>query len=77
MSESSPRSAGRVPQTMLLLAAAGLIVLMILLGTEAIELDGPVTIMIAGGLFSIGLFAAAMILGTDQQGPGRTPPRDE
>lgn len=59
MSEPAARAINRIPQIVLLLAGAALILFLILLGTDTIAPgDGP-TLIIAGGLFAVGLIAMA------------------
>jgi hypothetical protein len=58
MSESPSRRVNRIPQIVILLAAAALIVFMILLGTDTITPDGPTTLIIASVL------AGAAFVGT-------------
>lgn len=59
MSQSSPRPVNRIPQIVLLAAAAALVIFLILLGTDAINPGDAPTLIIAGALFTIALGAMA------------------
>lgn len=59
MSQSSPPHINRIPQVVLLSAAAALVIFLILLGTHTIHPGGAPTLIIAGALFTIALGAMA------------------
>lgn len=59
MSEPTGRPINRIPQIVLLVAAAALIVFLVLLGTDAISPGGGPTLIISGGLFAVALIAMA------------------
>lgn len=77
MSPTPSRSINRIPQIILLAAAAGLIIFLILLGTDTITLDSGPTMMISAGLFSIAMVATALEFGMNQTGIDNTPKTDE
>lgn len=59
MSQSSPRHINRIPQVVLLSAAAALVIFLILLGTDTIHPGDAPTLIIAGALFTVALGAMA------------------
>lgn len=73
MSEPTGRPINRIPQIVLLLSAAALIVFLILLGTDTIAPgDGP-TLIIAGGLFAVALVAMAAEFEINRTGFSKAP----
>lgn len=71
MSQPTGSPINRIPQIVLLLAAAALIVFLILLGTDTISPgDGP-TMIIAGSLFTIALIAIAFEIEVNGTGLNR------
>lgn len=78
MAQPTSRPVNRIPQVVLLLAAAALVIFLILLGTDTINPgDGP-TLIISGGLFAIALIAMAAEFEINRTGFSKsTPPREE
>jgi hypothetical protein len=68
MSPTESRPINRIPQYVLLLAGAALIIFLVLLGTDAISLDGGLTLIIASALFGVGMIAAVAEIGINQTG---------
>lgn len=78
MSTPASRPINRMPQYVLLGAAAALVIFLVLLGTDTISPgDGP-TLIISGGLFTIALGAMAAEFEINRTGFSKTtPPADD
>jgi peptidoglycan/LPS O-acetylase OafA/YrhL len=78
MSEPATPPINRIPQIVLLAAAAALVVFLILLGTDTIAPgDGP-TLIIGGALFAVALVAMAAEFEINRTGfSNSTPPLEE
>jgi hypothetical protein len=77
MSESPSRPINRIPQYIILLAAAALIVFLFLLGTDTISPDGPTTLIIASVLAGIAFVSTMLEIGINQAGKKTPPNADE
>jgi len=77
MSHQPSRPVNRVPQIVFLSAAAAMIVFMILLGTDTLELDGAIILIIGSSLFAVALLAMGMEMGINRTGLDKAPPKNE
>ena len=71
MSQSPSHSINRTPQYIFLAAGAALIILLILLGTDVVNLDGPLVLIISSSLFALAMIAMAMELTTNRAGSNK------
>jgi peptidoglycan/LPS O-acetylase OafA/YrhL len=78
MSEPTARPINRIPQIVLLTAAAALVVFLILLGTDTIAPGDAPTLIIGGALFAVALVALAAEFEINRTGFSKsTPPLEE
>lgn len=77
MSQSTSQPINRIPQVVLLVAAAALVTFLVLLGTDTINPGGAPTMIIAGGLFTIGLVAMAAEIEINRTGLDNPAPVQE
>jgi hypothetical protein len=68
MSDSPSRPSIRIPQIIVLIAAAALIVFMLLLGTDTITPDGGTILVIGGVLVSVAFIGTMLEMANNQAG---------
>lgn len=73
MSQTPPRRVNRIPQIMLLASATAMVIFLILLGTDAISLEGAPVMMISSALFGVAMVATALEFGLNQTGIDKKP----
>jgi hypothetical protein len=77
MSQSPSRPINRIPQYIILLAAAALIVFLFLLGTDTVTPDGPTTLIIGSVLAGTAFVATMLEIGLNQTGQKKTLETDQ